>query len=220
MAARASMSPTVGGERTWSSGGPESVDGIRVGWLSSCGGADQARPLRRSVHVVYPARRGGRRRRTRAGRARQMISVGSLSRERIAESSPFLAPKFRGRRNAIKELTHVRPDSSFGSIPMAVFTTPETHTPATCRGHEHLVDDKPDYGGFLRGRIVASRGRQLVVVYCRPAALAVPGPALTQFLRGIDGVPVPLAGDTIVISDNADLYDTLADLAERQGDPG
>jgi hypothetical protein len=54
-----------------------------------------------------------------------------------------------------------------------------------------------------------------VVVYCRPTALAEPGPPLTQFLRGLSAVPVPLGTDALVISDNADLYGTLADLANR-----
>jgi hypothetical protein len=43
-----------------------------------------------------------------------------------------------------------------------------------------------------------------------------PGPPLTQFLRGLSTVPVPLANDALVISDNADLYGTLADLTSRQ----
>ena len=52
-----------------------------------------------------------------------------------------------------------------------------------------ILEDEPDYGGFLRGRIVTFRGRQLVVVYCRPTALAAPGPTLTQFIRGLSAVP-------------------------------
>jgi hypothetical protein len=55
----------------------------------------------------------------------------------------------------------------------------------------------------------------MVVVYCRPEALAGPGPKLSQFLRGMRAVPVPLADDAVVISDNADLYGTLADLEDR-----
>ena len=40
-----------------------------------------------------------------------MITVGSVSRDQAAEAFAFLAPRFRGRRTAIKELTHAQPDS-------------------------------------------------------------------------------------------------------------
>jgi hypothetical protein len=146
-----------------------------------------------------------------------MITVGSISRDEIAEVFPFLAPRFRGRRNAIKELTHGRPDFVFWIYPDGrLHDARDAHARNVPRGYAHILDDEPDYGGFLRGRVVTSRGRQLVVVYCRPDALASPGPTLTQFLHGTGAIPVPLTADAIVISDNADLYGTLADLAERQ----
>ena len=63
--------------------------------------------------------------------------------------------------------------------------------------------------------MVTSRGVQLIVVYCRPEALAEPGGRLTQFVRGVRQIPVPVSDDAIVISDNADLYGTLLDLEDR-----
>ena len=45
--------------------------------------------------------------------------------------------------------------------------------------------------------------------------LADAGPQLSQFLRGISRIPVPIAADALVISDNADIYGTLADLEDR-----
>lgn len=125
------------------------------------------------------------------------------------ETFAFLAPRFRGRRNAIKELTHAQPDFVFWIYPDGrLHDARDAHARNTPRGYEHILDDEPDYEGFLRGRIVTFRGRQLVVVYCRPAALATPGPKLTHFLRGPGVVPVPVAEDVLVISDNADLYGT------------
>lgn len=148
-----------------------------------------------------------------------MITVGSVSRDQAAEAFAFLEPRFRGRRNAIKELTHAQPDFVFWIYPDgALHDARDAHARHVPRGYEHILDDQPDYGGFLRGRIVTLRGRQLIVVYCRPAALAAPGPALAQFLRGLAAVPVPVAEDALVISDNADLYGTVADLTARQGD--
>jgi hypothetical protein len=58
--------------------------------------------------------------------------------------------------------------------------------------------------------------QELIVVYCRPEALAAAGPKLTQFLQGMRQVPVPLADDALVISDNADIYGTLMDLEDRE----
>jgi hypothetical protein len=146
-----------------------------------------------------------------------VITVGSVSRSEISAVFPFLAEKFSGRRNAIKELTHGRPDFVFWVFPDGrLHDARDAHARNVPKGHERILDDEPDYGGFLRGRIVTSRGKQLVVVYCRPDALAFAGPKLTQFLRAMRQVPVPVADDTIVISDNADIYGTLLDLEERE----
>lgn len=148
-----------------------------------------------------------------------MITVGSVSREQAAEAFGFLAARFRGRRNAIKELTHAQPDFVFWIHPDGrLHDARDAHARNVPRGYEHILEDEPDYGGFLRGRIVTLRGRQLVVVYCRPPAMAAAGPPLAQLLRGLAAVPVPVAADALVISDNADLYGTLADLTDRQAD--
>lgn len=57
---------------------------------------------------------------------------------------------------------------------------------------------------------------QLVVVYCRPETLAESGPKLRQFLTGMERLPVPLQRDAVVISDNGDLYGTMADVRSLQ----
>ena len=150
-----------------------------------------------------------------------MVTVGSLSRSEIAETFPFLAERFGGRRNAIKELTHGRPDFVFWIFPDGrLHDAREAHARNVPKGYEHILDDEPDYGGFLRGRVVTSRGRQLIVVYCRPETLARSGPQLSQFLQGIRDIPVPLSEDAIVISDNADLYGTLTDPEDRERTAG
>ena len=148
-----------------------------------------------------------------------MITVGSVPRAEISALFPFLAERYSGRRNAIKELTHGRPDFVFWIYPDGrLHDARNAHARNCPKGYEHILDDEPDYGGFLRGRIVSARGKQLVVVYCRSEALASPGPKLTQFLLAMREVPVPLADDAVVISDNADLYGTLADLEDRERD--
>ncbi|MBK8256236.1 MAG: hypothetical protein IPK82_26665 [Polyangiaceae bacterium] len=145
-----------------------------------------------------------------------MITVGSISREELAQTFPFVSARFSGRRRAIKDLTHRQPDFVFWIFPDGrLHDAKDAHARNVPRGYEHIVDDEPDYQGFLRGRIVSYDGRQLVVVYCRPEALSVPGPKLSQFLTGIRDVPVPLAEDAVVISDNADIYGTLVDLEKR-----
>jgi len=145
-----------------------------------------------------------------------MITVGSVVREEIAEVFPFLGAKYRGRRNAIKELTHRQPEFVFWIFPDGrLHDARDAHARNMPHGYEYILEDEPDYGGFLRGRVVRSEGRQLIVVYCRPEALAVPGPKLAQFLRGMNGLPIPLEDDALVISDNADIYGTMADLDLR-----
>ncbi len=146
-----------------------------------------------------------------------MITLGSVSRSQLAEVFPFLAERFSGRRNAIKELTHRQPDFVFWIFPDGrLHDAREAHARNVPKGYEHILEDEPDYDGFLRGRIVTASGRQLVVVYCRSEALAAPGPRLTQFMTAMRVVPVPLADEAIVISDNADIYGTLADLGDRE----
>ena len=155
--------------------------------------------------------------RARVSQAERVITVGSVSRAKIAEVFPFLGEQFSGRRNAIKELTHAQPDFVFWIFPDGrLHDARDAHARNVPKGYESIVDDEPDYGGFLRGRIVTSRGRQLVVVYCRSEALAQAGPKLTQFMRAVRQVPVPIADDAIVISDNADIYGTLMDLEDRE----
>lgn len=135
-----------------------------------------------------------------------MITVGSVTRERAAERFPFLAARYPGRRAAIKEFTHRDPDFVFWIFPDGrLFDARDSHLRNIPRGHEHIVRDEPDYGGFLRGRAATLGEDQLIVVYCRSEALAAPGEKRTQFLRGIERIPVLLREDALVISDNGDI---------------
>ncbi|MFO0956076.1 MAG: hypothetical protein U0800_01270 [Isosphaeraceae bacterium] len=152
-----------------------------------------------------------------------MITVGSVSREDAAVRFPFLAEKVAGRRNRIKEFTHRDPDYVFWIYPDGrLHDARRSHRDNVPRGYRAILDDEPDYGGFLRGRVASLHGDQLVVVYCRPEALASPGEKLDQFLLGLSRLPVPLGDSALVVSDNADLYGTVADLYERAqgGDSG
>ena len=145
-----------------------------------------------------------------------MIATGSISRDTAAESFPFLAAKYRGRRTAIKEFTHADPDFVFWIFPDGrLHDAKDSHLRNTPRGFAHILNDEPDYGGFLRGRVATRDDRQLIVVYCREEALATAGPQLTQFLRGIDALPIAIREDALVISDNADIYGTIVDLYDR-----
>src|SRR5690242_7064323 len=96
---------------------------------------------------------------------------------------PFLSPRARGRRTAIRELTHRDPEFVFWISPEgALHDAKRSHRHNVPRGFEHIVDDEPDYGGFLRGRVVRLDDHQLIVVYCR--------------------LPTPIDDDALVISDN------------------
>lgn len=145
-----------------------------------------------------------------------MISIGSVSRESAATSFPFLAKKFKGRRKAIKEFTHLAPDFVFWIYPDGdLFDAKDAHKKHQPKGYEHILFDEPDYCGFLRGRVASNFGPQLIVVYCRPEALASNHEKMSQFLIGMSQLPIPLQDDALVVSDNADIYGTLHDVQAR-----
>ncbi len=145
-----------------------------------------------------------------------MITIGSVSRENAAVRFPFLAASVAGRRKAIKDFTHRDPDYVFWIYPDGrLHDAGRSHRDHVPRGHEAILDDEPDYGGFLRGRMASMGEDQLIVVYCREEALAVAGEKLDQFLAGLSKLPVPVRDDALVISDNGDLYGTVADMHRR-----
>ena len=146
-----------------------------------------------------------------------MITIGSVSRDEATASFPFLALRFRGRRNAIKDFTHLDPDFVFWIFPDGrLFDARDAHRRNLPRGYEHILNDEPEYCGFLRGRVASDDAAQLVVVYCSEQALAAPGPKITQLLAGLRELPVPLEDNALVISDNGDIYGTITDLAMRE----
>jgi len=145
-----------------------------------------------------------------------MLTVGSISRQDAARTFAFLAEGFRGRRNAIRDLTHGAPEFVFWIYPDGRLHDAKTsHRSNPPRGYEHILKDEPDYGGFLRGRVVRQSDAQLVVVYCRPEALAARTPSLRQLLKGLDQMPLPIDDNALVISDNGDIYGDIVDLWER-----
>jgi hypothetical protein len=154
------------------------------------------------------------------GRKHAMITVGSINREDAAARFPFLGQRFRGRRSAIRELTHRDPDFVFWIFPDGLLhDARDSHMKNPPRGYEHIVNDEPDYGGFLRGRVATSDQDQIVVVYCRPEALAYPGEKVKQLARGLHQMPIPLSDEALVISDNGDIYGTFADVLSRAEPP-
>ena len=146
-----------------------------------------------------------------------MVTVGSLSRAEATKRFPFLAAQYSGRRSEIKAFTHQAPEFVFWIYPEGkLFDAKEAHRKNLPKGFEHILKDEPDYGGFLRGRVVRSvDGFQLVVVYCRAEALEARGKKLDQLLYGLAQLPIPLDGEALVVSDNADIYGTVSDLRAR-----
>jgi hypothetical protein len=145
-----------------------------------------------------------------------MITVGSVSREEATRRFAFLAAKRSGRRKEIKECTHRDPDFVFWIYPDGrLHDARRSHRDNVPRGHEAILEDEPDYQGFLRGRVASLDGNQLVVVYCRAEVLACAGEKLDQLLAGLSQLPIPLQDQALVISDNGDLYGTVADLYQR-----
>ena len=145
-----------------------------------------------------------------------MITLGSISREQACLWFDFLSEGFRGRRKAIRELTHGTPEFVFWIYPDGTLhDARRSHRSCPPPGFEHILNDEPDYGGFLRGRVVRYLDHQLIAVYCREEALAGNGPAVSQLLTGLEQMPLPIDDGALVISDNADIYGTVRDLCER-----
>src|SRR3954453_17156471 len=94
-----------------------------------------------------------------------MITVGSVSRDMAAKKFPFVATDYSGRRNAIRDLTHRDPEFVFWIYPDGrLHDARRSHRDNVPKGCEHILEDEPDYCGFLRGRVVRLDGQQLVVI--------------------------------------------------------
>lgn len=139
-----------------------------------------------------------------------------MSREEAARKFFFLQEEVRGRRKAVNAFTHRDPDFVFWIYPDGrLFDARNAHRQNCPKGFEWILDDEPDYGGFLRGRVATDLNGQLVVVYCREESLAHDAEKIGQFLDGMGQLPVPLVEDALVVSDNGDIYGTMHDLELR-----
>ncbi len=148
-----------------------------------------------------------------------MITIGSISRLEATNIYPFLAKKYRGRRKAIKEFTHRDPDFVFWIYPDGrLFDARDAHKKNIPKGYDHIVNDAPNYGGFLRGRVATLGGHQLIVVYCLEETLSSNQEKIEQFLTGVSEIPVPIMDDALVISDNADIFGTITDIHDSVND--
>ncbi len=146
--------------------------------------------------------------------ADHLITMGSVSREEAAKTFEFLEESIKG--NLIKEFTHTAPDFVFWIYPDGrIHDARDAHRKNVPKGFGHILKDEPDYGGFLRGRLATKEGQQLIVVYCRSEALATDRKKIDHFLEGVSRFPVPVEKRALVVSDNGDLYGTLADLEAR-----
>ena len=148
---------------------------------------------------------------------RKLITVGSISREKASEIFPFLQEKYRGRRKEIKGFTHSFPEFVFWIFPNGnLFNAKDAHKKNLPRGYEHILNDEPYYGGFLRGRLARQFEEQIIVVYCDSEVLNSSIEKIEQFLKGISEIPLPINKNTLVISDNGDIYGSINDIEKRQ----
>lgn len=146
-----------------------------------------------------------------------MITVGSISREKATEFVPFLQLKYRGRRKDIKEYTHTYPEFVFWIYPNGkLFNAKDAHKKNVPKGFDYILKDEPNYGGFLRGRLARQFREQIIVIYCESNALNNNIEKINQFLSGIKDIPVPVSANTLVVSDNGDIYGTISDINKRQ----
>jgi len=65
-----------------------------------------------------------------------MTTVGSVKREDVIDDFPFLKVNYKGRRNAIKEFTHLSPDYVFWIFPDGkLFDAKDSHKKNTPKGY-------------------------------------------------------------------------------------
>ena len=122
-----------------------------------------------------------------------MITVGSIPREDAAQTFEFLAHSFRGRRNAMRAFTHAAPELVFWIAPDGeLLDAREAHKDNPPANYEWILQDEPDYGGFLRGRVARRFEQQLIVIYCRSELLSEDQNAIAQLLDGLSQMPIPL----------------------------
>ena len=145
-----------------------------------------------------------------------MITIGSLTREVAAQTFEFLAANYRGRRHAMRTFTHTAPELVFWVAPDGeLLDAGDAHRDNPPPDCAWILNDEPDYGGFLRGRVARHLEAQLIVIYCRPDLLAQNQAAIEQLLDGLSQMPIPIDDDALIVSDNADIYGTVRDLKER-----
>lgn len=145
-----------------------------------------------------------------------MITTGSITREEATTLFPFLAAHYRGRRKALKEYTHSYPEFVFWIYPNGeLFDAKDAHKKNIPKGYDHILKDEPNYGGFLRGRLARQFQEQIIAVYCDSEALYNNSQKMQQFLTGINQLPLPIYEQTLVVSDNGDIYGTIEDIEER-----
>lgn len=146
-----------------------------------------------------------------------MLTLGSVSREQASSTFDFLAPSFRGRRQSLRRFTHTAPELVFWIYPDGtLLDAKQAHRSNPPPGFAHILDDEPDYGGFLRGRIARHFEHQIIVVYCRSERLAEDPTTVRQLLTGLSQAPLPIDDEALVVSDNADIYGTVHDLWQRR----
>lgn len=143
-----------------------------------------------------------------------MITVGPITRAEAAQTFEFLVPDFRGRRKAMRAFTHTAPEMVFWIAPDGeLLNAGDAHRKNPPENYEWILDDEPDYDGFLRGRVARRFEHQLIVIYCRPELLVENQTVIAQLLDGLGQMPIPIDDDALVVSDNADIYGTISDLS-------
>jgi len=74
-----------------------------------------------------------------------MITIGSVSREQASEDFTFHAGKFKGRRKAIKEFTHLAPENVFWIYPDGkLFDAKDTHKKNVPKGYNQITSSQLD----------------------------------------------------------------------------
>lgn len=146
----------------------------------------------------------------------QRITVGSLTRAEVSAKYRFLADEYKPgtTQRAIQQLSTSDPNYFFrirsdGTI-HSLLNLNELN-PAVAHAHGEAID----FDTFMFLQVINMIHGQLIIAYSELEGLAFPSPRLTQFVKAVQQISIPLAETAIVLSDQGDLYGTLADVKAR-----
>lgn len=143
------------------------------------------------------------------------ITVGSLTRKEAAERYPFLANEYTRLQTwrAIQALSSDVANRIFRICPDGTLYT-GLDLISFQRAVSKKIDPK-EFDDCIVLQAISLVHGQLFIVYFQVDALARKSPELEQVVIGLTKLPIYVSENSLVVSDQGDIYGIVADLFER-----